>query len=100
MTYKPLAYRMRPTHIHDIVGQELLVVCGKILIPMVQPKRLASMILSCPPGTGKTSMAFALAKSLGIPVKMLNAGVNKKKDMEIVVEEAKMTGNLVLVLDE
>src|SRR5699024_4129228 len=67
---------------------------------MVQAKRLASMILFGPPGTGKTSMAFALAKSLGIPVKMLNAAVSKKKDREIVVEEAKMTGNLFILLYE
>jgi len=52
------------------------------------------------PGTGKTSMAFALAKSVGLPLKTLNAVTDKKKDMEIVVEEAKMTGQLVLVLDE
>ncbi|WP_163970094.1 replication-associated recombination protein A [Oceanobacillus halotolerans] len=100
MKQKPLAFRMRPTHIRDIIGQDHLVGEGKILHRMIQAERLASMILYGPPGTGKTSMAVALAKSLGIPVKMLNAVVDKKKDMEIVVEEAKMTGQLVLVLDE
>jgi len=91
---------MRPTHINEIIGQEHLVGVGKILNRMVQAEQLASMILFGPPGTGKTSMAIALAKSLGLRVKMLNAVTDKKKDMEIVVEEAKMMGNLVLIMDE
>ncbi|WP_010098967.1 replication-associated recombination protein A [Ornithinibacillus scapharcae] len=100
MNHKPLAYRMRPNHINEIIGQEHLVGEGKILKRMVQAERLASMILYGPPGTGKTSMANALAKSLHLQVRLLNAVVDKKKDMEIVVEEAKMSGSMVLILDE
>lgn len=100
MKQQPLALRMRPTHISEIIGQEHLVKEGKLIHRMVQANMLASMILFGPPGTGKTSTAFAIAKTAGLQVKLLNAVTHKKKDMEIVVEEAKLTGHIVLILDE
>lgn len=100
MKQQPLAYRMRPKHIQDLIGQSHLVGSNKILHRMVEAKSLASMILFGPPGTGKTSLAIALAESIGTRYKILNAVTDRKKDMEIAVEEAKMQGSLVLILDE
>ncbi|MBM7541724.1 replication-associated recombination protein A [Amphibacillus cookii] len=100
MVQQPLAYRLRPNHIDDIIGQDHLVGEGKTIRRMIDAKRLASMILFGPPGTGKTSMAIALAKSLDLRYKLLNAVIDKKKEMEIAVEEAKMSGTLVIILDE
>ena len=100
MAKQPLAFRLRPKHINDIIGQTHLVGEGKMIERMVSAQRLASMILFGPPGTGKTSMAIALANTLGLRYKILNAVIDKKKDMEIAVEEAKMWGTLVIILDE
>ncbi|MDG4655412.1 replication-associated recombination protein A [Ectobacillus antri] len=97
---QPLAHRMRPTTIEEIIGQSHLVGEGKLLRRMVEAKHLQSMILYGPPGTGKTSIARAIAGSTGTPFRLLNAVTHNKKDMEIVVEEAKMSRHLILILDE
>ncbi|AUJ59663.1 replication-associated recombination protein A [Bacillus velezensis] len=97
---KPLAYRMRPANIEDIIGQEHLVKEDKIIGRMVRAKHLSSMILYGPPGIGKTSIATAIAGSASIAFRKLNAVIHNKKDMEIVVQEAKMSGQVILILDE
>ncbi|QOR65646.1 replication-associated recombination protein A [Cytobacillus suaedae] len=100
MIQKPLAYRMRPTKIEEIIGQQHLVGEGKIINRMVKAKHLSSMILYGPPGIGKTSIATAIAGSTKSAFRSLNAVTNNKKDMEIVVAEAKMSGKVILLLDE
>ncbi|EKF34310.1 replication-associated recombination protein A [Bacillus xiamenensis] len=97
---KPLAYRMRPSHIEDIIGQEHLVGEGQIIRRMVEAKHLSSMILYGPPGIGKTSIATAIAGSTSIAFRTLNAVIHHKKDMEAVAAEAKMSGQVILILDE
>ena len=97
---QPLAFRMRPQKIEDILGQEHLVAPGKIIQRMVEAKRLTSMILYGPPGTGKTSIASAIAGSTKYAFHTLNAATDSKKDLEIIVEEARMSGTVILLLDE
>lgn len=97
---QPLAYRMRPRHLDEVVGQQHLVGPGKIIRRMVEAKMLSSMILYGPPGTGKTSIASAIAGSTNYAFRMLNAATDTKKDLQIVSEEAKMSGTVILLLDE
>lgn len=91
---------MRPTKIEEVLGQDHLVGEGKIIQRMVQAKHLSSMILYGPPGIGKTSIATAIAGSTSIAFRKLNAVINNKKDMEAVAAEAKMSGQVILILDE
>lgn len=97
---KPLAFRMRPRTIDEVVGQEHLTGEGKIIRRMTEAKKLSSMILYGPPGTGKTSIASAIAGTTQYAFRMLNAVTSNKKDMEIVAAEAKMSGTVILLLDE
>lgn len=100
MSEKPLAFRMRPRNIEEVLGQDHLTGEGKIIDRMVKAKQLSSMILYGPPGVGKTSIASAIAGSTKYAFRMLNAVTNNKKDMEIVAAEAKMSGKVILLLDE
>ncbi|MBS4217049.1 replication-associated recombination protein A [Bacillus sp. FJAT-49711] len=91
---------MRPQSIEEIAGQQHLVGEGKIIARMVKAKQLSSMILYGPPGIGKTSIASAIAGSTKYAFRTLNAVTNNKKDMEIVAAEGKMSGKVILLLDE
>lgn len=97
---QPLAYRMRPKTIEDIVGQDHLVGENKIIWRMVVANQLSSMILYGPPGIGKTSIASAIAGTTKHAFRKLNAATDTKKDLQVVVEEGKMSGNVILLLDE
>ena len=97
---QPLAFRMRPKTLADIVGQTDIIGSGKIINRMVKAKRLTSMILYGPPGTGKTSIASAIAGTTNYAFRILNAATDSKKDLQIVAEEAKMSGTVILLLDE
>ena len=97
---KPLALKMAPKSIKDVVGQKHLLGEGKILNNLLKNKKLFSMILYGPPGVGKTSIANALVNDLGVRYRFLNATINNKKDFDTVVEEAKMYGGIVLIMDE
>ena len=97
---EPLANKLKPTKLEDVIGQSHLVSKDKILYNMVKNKKLFSMILYGKPGIGKTSIAYALTSSLDCKVRYLNATVNNKKDFDTVVAEAKMYNGIVLVMDE
>ena len=97
---KPLAYRMRPHTLDDVVGQQHLIGPGKIIRRMVEAKLLSSMILYGPPGIGKTSIASAIAGSTKYAFRMLNAATDSKKQLEQVAAEGKLSGTVILLLDE
>ena len=92
--------QMRPETLKDVVGQQHLIGTNKILSNLVKNKRLFSMILYGKPGIGKTTLAYVLVHELGLRYRMLNATIHKKKDFDIVVEEEKMYGGMVVIMDE
>lgn len=100
MINKPLAVSLAPNNLSEVIGQSHLIGKGKILTNLVKNKKLFSMILYGKPGIGKTSIANAIVKELGVRYRFLNATVNSKKDIDVVIEEAKMYGEIVLIMDE
>ena len=96
---EPLANKLRPNKLSDVIGQSSIIGPGMILTNLVNNKKLFSMILYGPPGVGKTSIAYAIVNELDLKSRFLNATLNNKKDFEIVFEETKIYGNIVLVVD-
>jgi len=97
---EPLAIKLRPKSLNDIIGQTHLIGENKVLSNLVKNKKLFSMILYGKPGIGKTTIATSIVEELGLKYRMLNATINNKKDFDTVVEEAKMYGELVVIMDE
>lgn len=95
-----LADKLRPKSLDDIIGQEHLVGENKVLSNLVKNKHMFSIILYGKPGIGKTSIANAIANSLELDYRFLNATINNKQDFDIVIEEAKMYGGMLLIMDE
>ena len=100
MNNKPLALKLAPKSLKEVYGQEHLIGKGKILSNLVKNKKIFSMILYGKPGIGKTSIANALVNDLDCRYRFLNATINNKKDLEVVIEEAKMYDGIVLIMDE
>ena len=101
----PLASRMRPTTLDEVVGQKHIIGKDKLLYRAIRADQLGSIIFYGPPGTGKTTLAKVIANTTSASFRQINATVAGKKDMEYVVKEAKdalgMYGkNTILFVDE
>jgi putative ATPase len=97
---QPLAYRLRPQSLDEVLGQSHILQEKGLLKRCITEKRLFSMIFFGPPGSGKTTVASILAKAVELPLKEFNAVTGNKKDLDEIFSEAKIAGQLVLVVDE
>lgn len=101
----PLAARMRPTTLEEVVGQQHIIGKDKLLYRAIKADKLSSIIFYGPPGTGKTTLAKVIAGTTSAEFTQINATVAGKKDMEEVVEKAKQLQGMygkrtILFIDE
>lgn len=85
----PLASRLRPTRLDEVVGQQHIIGEDKLLYRAIQADKLSSIIFYGPPGTGKTTLAKVIANTTSADFQQINATVAGKKDMELIVQKAK-----------
>ena len=87
----PLASRLRPAVLDEVVGQKHIIGKDKLLYRAIKADKLSSIIFYGPPGTGKTTLAKVIANTTSAEFTQINATVAGKKDMEAVVQQAKET---------
>lgn len=97
---EPLAFRMRPHSLSEVVAQEHLIGKGKVLSKCIENEQLFSMIFYGNPGCGKTTLAIVLADSLKLPYRLFNSVTGNKKDLMTIFEEAKFYPGMVVIIDE
>ena len=100
MSIAPLAERMRPNNLDELVGQQHLTGHGSILRAAIEQGKLPSMILWGPPGVGKTTIANIIAHTLNVPFYTLSAISSGVKDVREVIEDAKTKPGAILFIDE
>ncbi len=104
MAYIPLAERMRPETLKEVVGQRHLIDGGQIISEIIASKKPTSLILWGPPGSGKTTLARIIAKETGVEFMELSAVTSGKADVNKVVEQAQVNRRLgqqtILFVDE
>lgn len=96
----PLAYRVRPHTLDDIIGQKHLVGEDGFLRHLVESNTLVSMIFYGPPGSGKTTLAEAFSRSMDAHLIKLNAVTSNKKEMEAAIEESRLFPHPIIIMDE
>lgn len=96
----PLAHKLRPSKLADVIGQDHLVGKDKIITRMVEQDSLFSMILYGSPGTGKTTLAMVIANELKVPFRIFNAVIGSKRDLVAIFEEGKMSNGLIVIVEE
>ncbi len=104
-TESPLASRLRPATLEEVVGQKHIIGKDKLLYRAIQADKLSSLIFYGPPGTGKTTLAKVIAHTTHAEFTQINATAAGKKDMEAVVKQAKDTQGMygkktILFIDE
>ena len=101
----PLAAKLRPTTLEEVVGQKHILDKDKLLYRAIKADKISSIIFYGPPGTGKTTLAKVIANTTSAEFKQINATVAGKKDMEEIINTAKETLGMygkktILFIDE